>query len=68
MKCDGCSTEMDSKLIESVTVIWMGKPITFDYCEECIKEDCKRGFVVLNMEGKQFIYQPEKFYLSEKTY
>lgn len=68
MKCDGCSINMDSKLIQSITVIWNAKPITFDYCEECIKEDCIKGFVVLNMKGKQFIYQPEKFYLSEETY
>lgn len=68
MKCDGCSIEMSSKLIQPVTVIWNAKPICFDYCKDCIKSDLQKGFVVLNEENRQFIYEPEKFYLSEETY
>ncbi len=52
--------------MQPVTVICRSHLLHFDYCEECIKSDLQKGFVVLNEEGKQFIYEPEKFYLRQE--
>jgi len=64
IKCDGCDST-DAKIIQPITVIWNNKPLCFDYCEECIKEDIQKGFTVFNEEGKKFVYIPEQFYLED---
>lgn len=37
-----------------------GKSIEFNYCQEAIKEDCRRGFKVYDKEGNLFQYIPEQ--------
>jgi hypothetical protein len=64
-KCDGCNEVTE---LQKVTVIWNDKPLEFNYCDDCIKEDLYKGFVVLNEENKQFVFKKEEFYLSDKVF
>lgn len=58
-KCQGgCEHHIGD--IETVTVIWNNKPLQFDYCQEAIKEDCRRGFTVYDEDGNLFQYIPEQ--------
>lgn len=59
MKCNG-ECEPHKGEVERVTVTWNGKPLEFNYCQEAIKEDCRRGFKVFDKDGNLFQYIPEQ--------
>lgn len=69
MKCDGCKSEIN---VVPVKVVWVSPnfdkhPLRFDYCPECIKSDLQKGFVVTDLKGDEYVFEPEKFYLDEEV-
>jgi len=70
MKCNGCKSEIN---VVPVKVVWKRPGIKtfildFNYCPECIKSDIEKGHTVTDLKGDKYVFEPEKFYLSEKTY
>lgn len=66
MKCDS-NLEYCSGEVKPVIVIWNGKSIEFNYCKECVKEDCRKGFTVIDKEtNKIYEYIPEQLNLIEQ--
>lgn len=49
LKCDGYCDKDDGHKGEVITVdvIWEDVPVRFNYCENAIKEDKRRGFEVI---------------------
>lgn len=61
LKCDGCSSHQKPEgKVEPVIVIWNNKPLSFNYCQGCIKQDCIKGFKVYDSNENLFEYIPEQ--------
>ena len=61
LKCDGCSSDKEPEgEVEPIIVIWNNKPLSFNYCQGCIKQDCIKGFEVYDTNGNFFKYIPEQ--------
>lgn len=67
MKCEGSNYSPCHGEIRPVIVIWNNTPIDFYYCEEHVKEDCRRGFKVIDKNtNKVYQYIPEQLNLIEQ--